>query len=292
MRFIPLIALLGCVPLAAPAFGATGYVRPELLAEPAELDEAQTTGLVILDARDREQYEQAHIPGALWVDHDLWSESFDEQDAAAWSERIGSLGISAGSSVVVYDHRRMRDAARIWWILRYWGVEHARVLNGGWKQWQEEQRPTGSQSPTVAPVAFDATPREERLATAAQVLRTLPGHAWQIVDARSDDEFCGIDPQENRRAGAIPGARNLEWSQLVDEDTHRIKSADELRRMFAEAGIDLQRPSATHCQSGGRSSVMVLAMELMGAGPVRNYYPGWSEWGNRDDTPVVVPDQD
>ena len=76
----------------------------------------------------------------------------------------------------------------------------------------------------------------------------------------------------------------------MNQETHRFKSPHELRELFAQAGIDLKRPTLTHCQSGGRASVMVFALELMGAEHVRNYYRGWSEWGNLDETPIVKPE--
>ena len=116
-----------------------------------------------------------------------------------------------------------------------------------------------------------------------------PENAWQIVDARSNDEHCGVDTRDNKRGGAIPGAKHLEWSDLIDQDTHRFKSAAQLSKLFAQAGIDLSRPTASHCNGGGRAAVMVFGLQLMGAPQVRNYYRGWGEWGNADNTPIAVP---
>ena len=101
----------------------------------------------------------------------------------------------------------------------------------------------------------------------------------QIVDARADNEYAG---------GAIPGALNLEWKNVIDTKTQRFKSAAELEQIFKKAGIDLAKPTVAHCQSGARSSVMVFAMELMGAADARNYYRSWAEWGSATDTPKVV----
>ena len=109
----------------------------------------------------------------------------------------------------------------------------------------------------------------------------------QIVDARSEGEFCGTEPLKNKRAGAIPGAKHLEWSDLVDKGSQRFKPAGELRGLFRAAEIDPTAPSATHCQGGGRAAVMAFALELMGNSDVSNYYRSWGEWGNADDTPVV-----
>jgi thiosulfate/3-mercaptopyruvate sulfurtransferase len=285
-----MIALIALLSLPAPLLAAESeYPRAELLVESAELAQPEVAEkFVILDARPQTEYADAHLPGARWVDHAEWSKAFGEGgDAQAWSDRIGSLGIDADSKVVVYDNNATKDAARIWWILRYWGVDDVRLLNGGWKSWKAEGRPTSQARPPYEPVAFQAKPRSQRLATKDQILDLLTGNRLQIVDARSEGEFCGTDPLKNERAGAIPGAKHLEWSDLIAPETHRFKDAAELKRLFDRAGVDLNRPTASHCQSGGRASVMAFGLELMGARDVRNYYPGWSEWGNDPTTPIA-----
>ena len=131
----------------------------------------------------------------------------------------------------------------------------------------------------------------ERLATKSQMLDWVKSKKVQIVDARSDKEFCGIDKADNQRGGAIPGAKHLEWSDLIEPKTDRFKSPEELRKLFDKANIQLDRPMASHCQSGGRASVMAFGLELMGASDVSNYYRGWSEWGNASDTPIAVSEK-
>ena len=121
------------------------------------------------------------------------------------------------------------------------------------------------QAPVPAPTAFQATPRAKRLASKERLSNALKDKSLQIVDARSEGEFCGIEKQKNKHGGAIPGAKHLEWIDLLDKKTERFKTAEQLRTLFREAGIELQRPTATYCQSGGRASVMAFAMELMGA---------------------------
>jgi len=223
-----------------------GYAHPELLLEPAELAKpAVAEQFVVLDAGSEERYKQRHVPGALWLDHDAWKAAFgDGRDAQAWSRRIGELGIRAGSKVVVYDDLGLKNAGRMWWILRYWGVDDVRLLNGGWKAWTAAGLATTDQpTPAPEPAEFQAEPRSNRLATLQQMLGAVNRSQWQIVDARSEGEFCGIDKLGNKRAGAMPGAKNLDWTKLVDPDTGRFKPPQELRRLFDEAGIDLGRPT-------------------------------------------------
>ena len=269
---------------------AEPYPRADLLIEPSELARPESRQqFIVLDARDQEKFTAGHIPAARWIDHAAWSKAFDEgQDAPGWSRRIAALGIAADSKVVLYDDELSKAAARIWWILEFWGVRDVRLLNGGWIGWTAGQLPVEKGAPTTpAPATFEARPQAQRLATKRQILDSLAGHTLQIVDARSEGEFCGTEALKNRRAGAIPGARHLEWSDLLDKTTGRFKPADELRGLFRAADIDLAAPSATHCQGGGRAAVMAFALELMGTRDVANYYRSWGEWGNADDTPVV-----
>jgi thiosulfate/3-mercaptopyruvate sulfurtransferase len=260
------------------------------LIEPVSLSRPQVARqLVILDARDQKSFNEGRIPQARWVDAAAWAKAFkDGKDSEGWGKRIGQLGIGPDSKVVIYDAVLAKDAARIWWILRYWGVKDARLLNGGWKGWQSAKLPVEKDQPRPpTPTDFTAAPLAKRLVTKQQLIAALKDHQLQIVDARSEKEFCGLDPMENKRAGSIPGAKHLEWIDLIDKETQRFKGPDQLRKLFREAGIDLREPTAAHCQSGGRASVMVFGMELMGAGDVGNYYASWAEWGNSADTPIV-----
>ena len=277
---------------AACASRGADYPRPDLLVEPTTLAKPETlNGFVVLDARPKAKYEAGHVPGARWVDHAEWAKSFgDGQDSTGWSKRIGSLGLTADSRVVVYDDNQAKDAARIWWVLRYWGVKDVRLLNGGWVGWEAGKHPIDKTAPAITAGEFKAVAAPERMATKDELLKSLSGDKLQIVDARSEGEFCGIDAMKNKRAGAIPGAKQLEWIDLIEKDSQRFRSPDELKTLFDAAGIKLDRPTATHCQSGGRASVMAYGLELMGAKDVRNYYQSWSEWGNADDTPVVKPE--
>ncbi|MBI3830565.1 MAG: sulfurtransferase [Planctomycetes bacterium] len=264
------------------------YPKGSLLAEPAGLAKEDAKAFVILDARERAKYEQGHVPNARWVDHAAWAQAFGAgKDDEGWSKRIGELGIAADARVIVYDDNNAKDAARIWWILRYWGLEDARLLNGGWQGWVSGGLPTEKAEPPAAKAPFPAKAQAKRLATKDELLKSLEKATLQIVDARSEKEFCGVENLTNKRAGAIPGAKQLEWSDLLEKTSHRFKPAAELRKLFEDAGISLDKPTATHCQSGGRASVMAFGLELMGAKDVRNYYASWAEWSSADDTPVT-----
>jgi thiosulfate/3-mercaptopyruvate sulfurtransferase len=289
MKLIVLTVLIvsGNAPL--PGAADTPYPQPNLVVEPAELGRPEVARrFLVLDARDRKKYDQGQIPNARWVDHDAWAKAFaDGTDTAGWSKRLALLGVRPDQRVVVYDDNATKEAARIWWILRYWGIENVRLLNGGWTAWRSANFPVQTAAPPApAPTTLNLKPRPDRLATKALLLESLKGNRMQIVDARSEAEHCGTQKLA-KRGGAIPGARHLEWVDVIDKDTQRFKSPEELRRLFDKVGIDLSKPTTTYCQSGGRAAVMDFALELMGAKEVRNYYKSWAEWGNAEETPAV-----
>jgi thiosulfate/3-mercaptopyruvate sulfurtransferase len=272
---------------------ASRYPRQEVLVEARELA-GHLHDSAIVDVRSRQDYLAGHIPTAIWVDESAWSKAFAANQAPeVWSSRLGGLGLDPARSVVVYDGGVTPAAGRIWWILRYLGYGQVRLLNGGLRAWKSaggplEREEHARSEQAHAKTTPSLTPQNRRLATKDQILDALPARQLQILDARSAGEHCGLT-RTARRNGAIPGSIHLEWSEVVDRKTQRLKSPEELRKLFQDKGIDLEKPVVTHCQSGGRSSVLAFALELMGASDVRNYYRSWAEWGNAEDTPVEKP---
>ena len=167
-----------------------GYAKPDLLVEPGTLkSEAFRKDVTILDARPRSAYDGGHVPGAVWVDHAGWSKAFST-DREGWSKRIGKLGITTKSTVVVYDDAQAKDSARIWWILRYWGVADVRLLNGGWPLWKSSGLPVSTEtSEPAAEVLFEPKANPDRLATMKEVIDALETGQVKIVDTRSEEEF-------------------------------------------------------------------------------------------------------
>lgn len=277
------------LPMTLAFAGEPHYPRKDLLIEPAEL--AKSAGKFrILDVRSKDKYSQGHIAGAIWIDHALWSSMFAKnQQPLVWRALLRPAALDHDRGVVIYDDAVSKDAARIWWILRYWNYKDVRLLNGGWHGWTERKLPVSKEVGKATAVTAEFPKANARLfATKESLLDILKDKKTQIIDSRSMAEHCG-DSKKAKRGGAIPGAIHLDWTDLLDKNSKRFKRPDQLRDIFKKAGIDLTKPAVAHCQSGGRSSVMAFTLELMGASDVANYYRGWSEWGNDDATLVVVP---
>jgi thiosulfate/3-mercaptopyruvate sulfurtransferase len=260
---------------------------PELVSFDELQSRLGSTDLRLLDARPRDQYRKSHIPGAVWIDtkavEELAARKGALTDRALWESWIEPLGIGRNTQVIVYDSRRQLDAARLWWLLRYVGVDQVALLNGGFPLWEKEARPVTSDVRKVRPQSFKVEFRSDRIATREDVRDASKKGTSRVIDARSEAEHTGAE-KRSKRAGRVPAACHLEWSQLVDADGRFLDEAA-LRAKLAKAGVRPGEPVITHCQSGGRASVDAFVFERLGFS-TRNYYLGWSDWGNADDTPV------
>jgi thiosulfate/3-mercaptopyruvate sulfurtransferase len=243
--------------------------------------------LRIFDARPRAHSEAGHIPGAVHVDTEALEKHAAQpgalDDSNGWSQRIAPLGIGPESEIVVYDADRQLSAARVWWILTYLGAKNVALVDGGFPLWEKEGHPVSTAPANVGPSTLAIQLQPERHASREDVLKAHSGQGTQILDARSAEEFTG-QAKRSRRSGHIPRACHLEWKELVAVDG-RFLEPDALRTKLQLSGIKPASPVITHCQGGGRSSVNAFVLERLGH-PARNYYLGWSDWGNADDTPI------
>jgi thiosulfate/3-mercaptopyruvate sulfurtransferase len=251
--------------------------------------------LRLLDARPRDQYDAGHIPGAVWVDvaaaEELAARPGGLRDREAWEAWAGPLALGPDTRVLVYDASRQLAAARVWWLLTYLGVRDAGLVDGGFGLWKEQGRPVSAERPQVEPGTFRVAFRDDRHADRDAVLANLKSGEARVLDARSPAEHSGAEKRSSR-GGRIPDACPLEWKELVDAEGRFLDEAT-LREKIRGAGVEPGDRIIAHCQGGGRASVDAFVLERLGF-PTRNYYLGWSDWGNAEDVPVETgpPDRD
>jgi thiosulfate/3-mercaptopyruvate sulfurtransferase len=236
------------------------------------------------------EYLTAHIPGARFLDIDAVSDRSNPAphmlpDAAQFAEAMEQVGIGRSDRIVVYDNSSTRTAARGWFMLRHFGAEQVAILDGGFQKWLSERRATESGEPPKRAVRFDAIERDE-VVTKQQLLAGI-GLPW--VDARGKPRFEGSepDPRAGVAAGHAPGSRNLPFGSLYREDG-TFKPVEELKRLFAEAGIDPTRPFVASCGSGVTANSLIFAAHLIGNDGTKLYDGSWSEWGADPGTPKVT----
>jgi len=223
------------------------YPRQDLLVEPSELAKLEgANSFLILDVRGKPAYDAGHIPGAIVTSAAEWAKEFqDGKDVEGWSKRLGHLGITSETKIVIYDDASTKDASRAWWILKFFGVKDVRLLNGMWNGWKTGKYPVSQEPNLLKPVMFHAQIEKNRLATKQEVLQSLESKNSQIIDARSASEHAG-KMKLAQRGGCVPGSTNLDWVNLVDAQTQRFKSPAELKKLFDANGVDLEKPLTPH----------------------------------------------
>jgi thiosulfate/3-mercaptopyruvate sulfurtransferase len=268
---------------------SSGYARPDLLVETDWLAGNLTNRAIrIVDLRPN-GYEAGHIPGAVHLENAAIRDpkrapSFvpAPDDFEALMRR---LGITNGTRVIAYDERGGIYAARLWWILNYYGHSNVALLNGGWTKWIHENRPTTIEPPSLLAVTFTARAMPQWLATADDVVAAAKESGTKIIDARTAAEIDGRDLRGIKRGGAVPGSIPVYWEDGLTE-ARTFKPAPEIRALFESRGIVPAHEVIAYCQVGMRASVDLFMLKLIGYDKLRNYYGAWEEWGNRDDLPV------
>lgn len=264
---------------------------------PAELARGGAD-VVVLDARDAASYAAGHVTGALRVELDAWESLSLAADTgldheSAWRERIGALGIDGDDAVFVYDGGKMTQAARLWFILQHFGVARAAVVDGGFPLIAEAAQ-AGRLELSTEPSSRRATRFEPARAGSvglldrAAVKAAIERGEVQVLDARSEDEYRGLDLKKNARGGHLPGAVNLPHTRLLDQ-RGQLQPVPELDRLLAGAGFERGRTVITHCDGGGRAALAALAAARAGYGPVLNYYLSFGDWAKDATCPVEQP---
>lgn len=249
-------------------------------------------------ARGYEEYAFGHIAGALYLN---WQELDDlksnqkglPMDQAKAEVLFSKLGIDENTRVIAYDDSGGLFAARLLFVLEFFGHSNVAVLNGGLTKWMNEGRDVSDEDPKITPKKFVARPNPNLIATAEWVRDNLKNPGVCMVDARSPLEYQGkrtdpgslIDP-DIKRAGRVPGAVLIDWVDTINREDQTFKGAEELRKIFKEAGATQDREIVTYCRTGVRAAHNYLVARLLGYEKVRNYDGSWLDWGNRSEVPV------
>ncbi len=248
-----------------------------------------------MDRNAREEFEESHIPGAVFLDIDTVADTSTGlphmvPTAEAFAEAVGALGIGNGDRVICYDGTGVASAAaRVWWMFRLFGHDKVAVLDGGLPKWFREDRPLAEGAATPTPTSFTATLRPTLLRTRDQVQANVDSGAELLVDGRPAQRFAG-GGEENYPvlvAGHVPGSVNLPFLDLVDPREMTFHDATTLQQAFTEAGVDFARPVVTSCGSGVTACVLNLGAYLLGHEQVALYDGSWAEWGNHPELPRV-----
>jgi thiosulfate/3-mercaptopyruvate sulfurtransferase len=239
----------------------------------------------------RDEYLAAHIPGARFLDIDELSDAQNPAphmlpSAEEFGAAMERLGIGRNDRIVVYDNSPIHTAARGWFMLHHFGAEKVAILDGGFQKWLTEGRATEGGEPEPREAHFEAAENRGEVVTKQEL---LGGMREALLDARGKGRFEGseADPRPGVAPGHIPGARNLPFSAVYNEDG-TFKSPDELECLFANAGIDHAQSFVASCGSGVTANSLIFAAHLLGNDRAQLYDGSWGEWGADPATPKAL----
>lgn len=240
------------------------------------------------------EFAASRIPGAVYFDQDKIVDPASGlphtiASPAEFARAAGELGLSDSDTIIVYDGPGMFSAPRVWWLLRIFGAGNTYVLDGGFDSWKAQGLPIQTGSPaSPAPADFNATLNSDAITGFDQMQVIVDRQTSQIADARGAGRFTGVEaePREGMRSGHMPGARNVPFLTLSENG--KLKPVNELRLALEASGLDLDKPVVTTCGSGVTAAVITLALQSIGHRNNTLYDGSWSEWGGRQDTPIVT----
>ena len=244
-------------------------------------------------------YEKGHIPGAQ---NFSWHTDLNDRvrrdiiGKADFEKLLSTAGVANDSTVVIYGDTNNWFAAWGAWVFDIYGVNNVKLLDGGRKKWEAENRVLDTRAPEVAATSYKVGKVNENLrARLSDAVAAAEGKTkHKLVDIRSTDEYTGKIfapqgvPELAVRAGHIPGAVNVPWGRAVNEDG-TFKSAADLKALYAGVGLDGTQTIITYCRIGERSSHTWFALKKILGYDVRNYDGSWTEYGNAVGVPVNNP---
>ena len=240
------------------------------------------------------EYQAAHIPGARFFDLDDVSDHRSDlphmvPPVEKFMSRMRAMGVGDGHQIVVYDGSGLFSAPRVWWLFKLMGQMDIAVLDGGFPKWQAEGHPVEDLPPILRDRHMMVRRQNHMVKDVTQVSAASKLGESEIVDARSPGRFYGTDPEPRQglRAGHIPGSKNVFYKDLLKADD-TMKSPDEMRQVFLEAGVDLDKPVITSCGSGVTAAILSLGLTRMGKTDHSLYDGSWTEWGMFPTLPIAT----
>jgi thiosulfate/3-mercaptopyruvate sulfurtransferase len=249
---------------------------------------------------DTEAYQRGHLKGALGVH---WKNDLQDPirrdfiGPEAFATLMNRLGIGNETEVILYGGNNNWFAAYAYWYFKYYGHRPVRLMNGGRKKWEVEQRPLTMDRPSVAATSGYATqgPVHEIRARRDLVEEEVLGNsAFGLVDVRSPEEYRGellapphLPQEQAQKPGHIPGAANIPWARAVDPATGAFLPIDQLQSLYGGQGLTKDKEIVAYCRIGERSAhTWFVLHELLEYPRVRNYDGSWTEWGSMVGMPI------
>ncbi len=302
-----LLSRLACAGVVLVALPAVALERPGPLVDADWLaTHLDSDNLVVLDIRNRidggshAAFRAGHIPGARYSNYleDGWRVPSDEvvgmtPPVAELEALIGNLGIGNDDLVVIVgggtNNTDIGSAARVYWTFNYLGHEQVAILDGGYQAWTaDDSRPVDRGSAHIEPSTFTAAVNEDLLIDTKTMASAVAEDSVARIDARPPEQYSGAEKHPEATAfGHIPGAVNIDQSQVYNEETGQIQPLEVLQSLFAEAKADDGKTVVSYCNTGHWASTNWFVMsELLGQDNVKLYDASMVGWTKAGDLPV------
>jgi thiosulfate/3-mercaptopyruvate sulfurtransferase len=269
------------------------------------MDHLYDPDLVIADCRfdlakpdlGQEQYEQDHIPGAVYfhLNTDLSGPVTEHggrhplPGVAELSAILGQKGIDQSKKVVAYDDQGGAMAARLWFLLKYLGHDEVYVLDQGYQRWKERGFPVSSEIPVTEQITFVPRVRQNMICSMEDVRKRLGSPNAIIIDSRSSDRYRGENETIDPVGGHIPGAWNECWMDSLQDG--RWKTKEQLEERLQRYLQNRDKELVLYCGSGVTACANFIAFEEVGLKP-RLYAGSWSDWISYKDNPVAKGEEE
>ncbi len=256
--------------------------------------------VVVLEVdEDVSVYDDGHIAGAVQID---WRGDLQDPvrrdliGPTAFAELLGRHGITPDTTIVLYGGNNNWFASYAYWYLKLYGHKHAVLLDGGRKRWELDDLPMTTEVVVRTPVVYPVPEENGALRARRDAVVELIGSA-DLLDARSPDEYAGrllapahLPQEHSQRAGHVPTAVNIPWSQTANDDG-TFRSDDELKAIYDGNGVSGDKTVVTYCRIGERAAhTWFVLHELLDYPDVRNYDGSWTEYGSLIGVPVQLGD--
>ena len=281
------------------------------LVSPQEASKLQSSGALLIDVRDTENYQKEHVAGAVTIPQIFYhlSTTSDEelrQSKVVFEELFQRAGVTPETLVILYEDgmaSRFGGSFRGWWWLSYFGHENALVLDGGFDAWKSAGLPVDSKPVTRERSNFQISVNESVLARRDDVVAAMKDDNVKLLDNRDAVEwFCEQsspydtpDKDFSPRRGRIPGATWVEWTELMIEPytaDATFKSSEEIKEIMSAKGFEPEDDVIIYCFKGSRASNTFAALRSAGFTKLRNYLGSWYEWAADDSLPIETGTRD
>jgi thiosulfate/3-mercaptopyruvate sulfurtransferase len=246
--------------------------------------------------RGADEYAHGHLPGAVFVDLDGELAAPPERgpgrhplpSAETFAKLLARLGVGASTTIVAYDDAGGAIAARLWWLLRWFGHGGGRVLDGGLGAWTASGRALVTDVPTIAPAAPLALAPGSTPVVDKHGVRALMARGGVVLDARASERYEGKSEPIDARPGHVPGARSAPFPANLVAPGGTFLPATELAARYRAIGA-LEAPEvACYCGSGVTACHDVLALAIAGRHDVALYEGSWSDWARDASLPAAL----